>query len=92
MHTTSKSTQAEIVAEAQAITAQERATVEAERTALIMALRKESGLIYSACVSKARYTLQIVDYSGKNTKVTDISEPMPFYEFNEFLRNFKHTA
>jgi hypothetical protein len=90
MTTTTKNTQAEIVAEAQNITTKERVLAEAENSALILALRAASGIQYSTCVSKARYQLEIIDRSGKGVKVIPVSEFMPFYEFNEFLRNFKH--
>lgn len=91
MTCTSKSTQAEIVAEAQLITTKERVIAEAEGQKLIRDLRAKSGLMYSCSVSKARYQLEILDFSGKSVKSTPVSEFMPFYEFNEYLRNFKHT-
>jgi hypothetical protein len=90
MTTTTKNTQAEIIAEAQSITTKERVFAEAENSALILALRTASGLQYNCCVKNARYQLEIIDRSGKNVKVIPVSEFMPFYEFNEFLRNFKH--
>ena len=73
------------------ITTKERVLAEAENAKLLMALRDESGLRYSYAVKQARYQLQIVDYAGRSTKVIPVSEFIPFYEFNEFLRNFKHS-
>lgn len=90
MNCTSKSTQPEIVTEALLITTKERVFAEAENAKLLLALRDESGLLYSYAVKQARYQLQIVDYTGRSTKVIPVSELMPFYELNEFLRNFKH--
>jgi ABC-type proline/glycine betaine transport system substrate-binding protein len=88
--TTTKSTQAEIVAEAQTITAEDRYYAQTENAALIRALKEVSGLQYGYCVKQARYRLEVIDYSGKKVQVIPSSEFMPFYEFNEFLRNFKH--
>ena len=89
MTCTTKNTQAEIVAEAQAITIKERVAIDAEKQKLIRALREKTGVQYSGCVSKARYQLQILDFSGKRVVVTPVSEYMPIYEYIEFLRNFK---
>jgi hypothetical protein len=92
MHTTSKNTQAEIVAEAQKITAEERGYAMTLNQELIRNLKNVSGLSYSYAVKQARYQLQIIDRSGKGVKVIPVSEFMPFYEFNEFLINFKHES
>ena len=92
MTTTSKSTQAEIVAEAAKITAEEREVCNYEKSLKLRQLKTETGLQFGCAVEKARYTLQIIDFSGKKVVVTDLNKPMPFYEFNEFLRNFKHTV
>lgn len=91
MTTTTQNTQAEIVAEAQTITGLERAVAEREKTLMVLQLRADSGLTYSTSVAKARYQLEIIDFSGKRVVVTNVSEPMPFYEFNEYLRNFQHS-
>lgn len=86
---TNANTQAEIIAEAAKITAEEREVSAIEKSIKLRALKAATGKQYAVAVEKARFTLQIVDFSGKKTVITDLCEPMPFYQFNEFLRNYK---
>lgn len=88
-YATAKSTQAEIIAEAAKITAEEREAAAEEKGLKLRALKAATGMQHGVAVEKARFTLQTIDFSGKKTVVTDLCEPMPFYEFNEFLRNYK---
>lgn len=89
MHTTYKSTQAEIVAEAQKITTEEREISANLKSAKLRELKAQTGKQWGVAVEKARFTLQIIDFSGKKVVMTNMSEPMPFYEFNEFIANYK---
>lgn len=88
-HTTSKSTQEQIVAEAKKITPAQRKAFSDDNAMVLGALKAKTGMQWGVAVEKARFTLQTIDFSGKKTVVTDKCEPMPFYEFAEFMRNYK---
>lgn len=87
--TAAKNTQEEIIAEAKLIPNEVRRHDEIESAKILRALREETGLTYSTSVSKARFQLQILDFSGKRVSVTAVSEFLPFYEYSEFLRSYR---
>jgi hypothetical protein len=95
MPCTINNTQAEIVAEAQAVTAEQRQNALSLNAELISNLKKLTGLSYCYAVKQARFQLQIIDRSGKRVKVIEVSQWMPFYQFNAWLiafNNAQHVA
>lgn len=87
--TAAKNTQAEIIAEAKKITPAQREAAVQERMPKLVKLMSKTGIQHGVAVDKARFTLQSIDFSGKKTVVKNLCEPMPFYEFAEFMRNLE---
>lgn len=86
---TTANTQAEIVAEAVAITRETRAAVDHEIRMKIRELRETTGVNYSWCVKQARFQLEIVDRSGKKVVCIPVSEFMPYFEFAAYMKSFE---
>lgn len=88
--TTSKSTQAEITAEARGISSAERQLADHYIRLHLKEVSKKTGLNYSRCVKDAKFQLVSVTYDkkGKST-VTPHSEFLPFYESKEFIYAFQ---
>lgn len=84
---TRQNTQEEITAEAKKITPAEREAATQARMPKLIALEKKNGINYGVSVTKAKFVLQSIDFRGKKTVVTDLCEPMPFYEFAEYMKN-----
>lgn len=88
MTCTNKNAKTEIVGEARSLNKEMRAPAELIRQQKVAQLRATTGLNYSVSVEQALYQLEIINFNGKKAVVTAKSEPMPFFQFNEFMVDY----